>query len=246
MKRHARKTAGAVLDFILPPRCLACGQGVETNGTLCAGCWGELEFITAPCCDNCGVPLPDVIPHSTVCPECSASPPPFARARAALVYKGPLHRLVTRYKYHDQLQATPLFTRWMQVAGESFLKEADIIAPVPLHWWRMFRRRYNQAAELARALAATTTAAYHPMLLARKRHTRPQASLSRAGRQQNVRGAFGLRKQQDAAIIKGKTILLVDDVMTTGATVSACAKALKKAGAKKILVLTIARTTLEG
>lgn len=242
MKRVAR----AVLDFILPPRCLSCSAPVQVNGGICPECFDTLEFIAAPYCDGCGVPLPEGLPHGAICPECSAHPPPFAKARAALIYKGVLHRLVSRFKYHDQLQATQLLTRWMQMAGAELIREADVIVPVPLHWRRMLRRRYNQAAELARAIAKSAQAEYRPDLLKRKRYTRPQASLSRVGRTRNVKGAFALRRASDRSIIKDKTILLVDDVMTTGATVTTCAKALKRAGAKKVLVLTVARTTLEG
>lgn len=242
MKRALR----AVLDFVLPPRCLACGESVQVSGAVCPECFDTLEFIAHPYCDGCGVPLPEGLPHGSICPECSAHPPPYAKARAALIYKGVLHRLISRFKYHDQLQATPLLTRWMQMAGSELIREADMIVPVPLHWRRMLQRRYNQAAELARVIAKSTAAEYRPDLLKRKRYTRPQASLSRIGRARNVKGAFALRRAADKAIIKNKTILLVDDVMTTGATISVCAKALKRAGAKKVLVLTVARTTLEG
>lgn len=241
----ARKGLGAVLDFVLPPRCLSCGVDVDKSGTLCPSCWGELSFIMDPFCDNCGVPLPQTLPSGVVCPECSSNVPPFAKARAALIYKGPVMRLVSRYKYHDQLQSTLLLTGWMQLAGKALIDEAEMIVPVPLHWKRLFLRRYNQAAELGRTLAKANAKPFASTLLVRRKATQPQASLTRVGRVANVKGAFIVNPKLAKDAVKDKTILLVDDVMTTGATITACAKALKKAGARKILVLTVARTTLE-
>lgn len=241
----ARKGLEAVLDFVLPPRCLSCGTEVEKSGTLCHGCWGELSFIMDPFCESCGVPLPESLPGGMICPECSSEPPPYAKARAALTYKGSVMRLVSRYKYHDQLQATLLFTGWMQLAGGRLIEEADMVVPVPLHWKRLFLRRYNQAAELARTLAKVNAKPYASTLLIRRKDTKAQASLSRVGRVANVKGAFALHPKLAKDAVKDKTILLIDDVMTTGATIASCAKVLRKAGARKVLVLTVARTTLE-
>ena len=234
-----------LVDLVLPPRCLNCGTHVEQPQSICGECWSKLTFISNPHCITCGVPMPESASAESECLECIQDPPPFAKARAALCYDAHAMPFITRFKYSDQLQFAPLLTLWMEHAGKELLAQADIITPVPLHWTRLFTRKYNQAAILAQRLSQASEIAYLPELLKRVRRTPPQASLhSKIQRLQNVRGAFQLHPQVEKDTLKDKVILLVDDVMTTGATIKACAKILKKSGAKKVWVLTAARTVL--
>ena len=229
----------------MPPRCLGCGEHVGQPHSICSECWGRLTFISQPHCVTCGVPMPESASPESECLECISEPPPFAKARAALCYDTHATSFITRFKYSDQLQFAPLLTLWMESAGRDLLAQADIITPVPLHWTRLFTRKYNQAAILAQGLAKKSDKLYVPELLKRIRRTPPQASLhNRSQRLKNVQGAFQLHPLIEKESVAKKTILLIDDVMTTGATIRACAKVLKKSGAKKVWVLTAARTVL--
>ena len=234
-----------LVDLVLPPRCLNCGTHVDQPQSICGECWSNLTFISQPHCITCGVPMPESASPESECLECISEPPPFAKARAALYYDAHATPFITRFKYSDQLQFAPLLALWMENAGRELLAQADIITPVPLHWTRLFTRKYNQAAILAQMLARNSSGYYWPELLKRVRRTPPQASLhNKVQRVHNVRGAFQLHPKLEKDTLKGKIVLLVDDVMTTGATIRACAKVLKKSGAKKVWVLTAARTVL--
>lgn len=228
-----------LVDYLLPPRCIRCAVSVGTSPALCPRCWGDLQFIESPCCAQCGVPFDYTMDGQLLCGGCIANAPPFTKARAALVYNEPARQLIADFKYHDKLVATPLFAQWMMRHAEC-LEGADMIAPVPLHWRRLFTRRYNQSALLACELMRLSQIPAYPMLLKRKRFTPPQAGLSREQRWKNVKGGFNITPRYKDAI-KHKHIVLVDDVHTTGATLCECARVLKKAGAKKITVLTLAR-----
>jgi ComF family protein len=245
--RHRLLAAGRlVLDALLPPRCLACGGAVETQGALCAACWQAISFLGEPCCARCGLPFPYDAGQGAECAQCAAHPPPFDRARAVLAYDDHSRRLILAFKHADRLHGIPSFGQWLARSGAELLVDADLIVPVPLHWTRLFRRRFNQSALLAQATAAAWTRqgggvqgpAFAPDLLIRKRRTRSQGHLTRLKRAENVRGAFAVKS--DTAIA-GKRIVLVDDVLTTGATVEACTRVLKRAGAARVDVLTLAR-----
>jgi ComF family protein len=241
----ARRIGRRVLDALLPPRCLGCGVVVEDPGALCAACWGKTGFIAAPHCARCGLPFELAPAESTYAPalecgSCVADPPRFDRARAAMRYDEGARGLVLRFKHADATHAAPGYARWMARAGAELLADCDLIAPVPLHRWRLLWRRYNQSALLAQALGRVAGRPVMPDLLVRRRHTPSQGRLDRARRHANVAGAFALRPGH-AGAIKGKRVLLVDDVMTTGATVAECAKVLRKAGAAAVDVLTLAR-----
>jgi ComF family protein len=228
------------LDAVLPPRCLSCGTVVEDVGTLCSDCWRGLTFLTPPCCDCCGFPFPFEAPAGTLCVACSRARPAFDRARAVFRYDDASRPLILGFKHADETHAAPAYGRWLGRAGAALIAEADLIAPVPLHRWRLLARRYNQAALLAAAVAGPAGARLAVDLLARRRHTPQQGRLSRLGRRRNVRGAFGLRPRWEAAL-PGKRVLLVDDVLTTGATVEQCARVLRRHGAAGVDVLTLAR-----
>ncbi|HYD68387.1 ComF family protein [Azospirillum sp.] len=229
----------AALNALLPPRCLSCGAPVDRQGGLCPACWGALTFITAPHCACCGLPFAYQQGDGTLCGACVASVPAFARARSVLVYDDASRPLVLGFKHGDRTHAAVAYGAWLARAGAELLADADLLAPVPLHRWRLFRRRYNQAALLAQAAGRVSGRPVVPDLLVRRRSTPSQGGLDRAGRQKNVAGAFRLKRGK--AEVAGKRVVLVDDVMTTGATLAECAKVLRRAGAARVDVLTLAR-----
>jgi ComF family protein len=241
--RAARAAAGWLLDAVLPPRCFSCGTAVDRNGALCAPCWGRIDFIGPPQCGCCGLPfdLPAEEGEAPrLCGACIRSPPRFARARSVFVYEEASRSLVLGFKHGDRTEAVAAFGQWLARAGAELLPEADLLVPVPLHRWRLFARRYNQAALLAQAVGRLSGVPVRSDLLVRRRPTPSQGHLSRAGRLRNVAGAFAVRAGRRAALA-GRRVLLVDDVLTTGATVTACVDALLRAGAARVDVLTLAR-----
>ena len=225
----------------MPPRCLACGRETATAEALCASCWGELAFVAAPVCGRCGLGLlAEGADVDDVCGACHAAPPRFDRARAALAYDDASRPIILGFKHGGRLEAAPLFVRWLEVAGGPLVTEADLIAPVPLHWRRMLGRRFNQAAELARGLGRRTKTPYAPDLLLRPRPTPSQSGLSAAARRRNMAGAFALNPAWSDRLA-GARVLLIDDVFTTGATVERATAVLKRGGAAAVDILTVAR-----
>jgi len=228
-------------DLVLPPLCIACHDPLDRHNALCPRCWSGLRFIRAPLCDRLGIPLPYDAGDQPVSSTALRNPPLYERARAALAFDGVARDLVHAFKYADRHEAVPLFTRWMSDAGRTLIAEADMIAPVPLHPWRLVRRRFNQSAVLAGRLAR---AHGKPLMLGleRVRHTKQQVGLAFGERRANVEGAFRVQPKRVAGLA-GRRVLLIDDVITTGATVEACALALKEAGADAVDVLAVARVT---
>lgn len=233
------RVARHLVDAVLPPRCLKCGTLVGAPESLCPACWAGLHFLASPCCACCGYPF-EVAAADALCASCIAAHPPYRRARAAWAYDDGCRDLILAFKHADRLDLAKPFARWMAQAGPELLAEADVITPVPLHWRRLLFRRYNQAALLAQALARLSGKPLVPDLLRRRRATQKQGHLSRLGRRRNVQGAFefGRRERQ---LVAGKRVLLVDDVITTGATVEGCCRALLSAGAVSVDVLALAR-----
>jgi ComF family protein len=227
----ARRSTGAAPDLLFPPLCVACRGRVREPHSLCAECWSKISFIEGAMCAACGVPF-DVDPGSeTLCGACHAKPHDFARARALFRYDDASKPLLLTFKYGDRLDHAPAFSRWLERSGRALLDEADLIVPVR---WRLWRRRYNQAAVLAAWLARFTGRPCDPLALERKRATPSQGEMPSAkARRRNVLGAFRVPRERIVRI-KGRNILLVDDVFTTGATLNACARALKRAGAARI------------
>lgn len=245
-----RATLTAGLDVLLPPRCVACAEELAADNGLCGLCWQGLDLIDGPLCYHTGVPLPFSLGDAaadTVSLGAMMRPPRYDRARAAVYYQNTARGLVNRLKFYDMPEVANFLVPLMQRAGADILADASakttVILPVPLHFTRLLHRRYNQSAELARRLAALTDLPYEPRLLKRGRRTSQQIGLTRAKRRDNLRGAFFVTEKGKNAIA-GKQVLLIDDVMTTGATVEACAKALRRAGAAKIDVLTFARVVM--
>lgn len=238
-----RRASAAAADLVLPPRPLEEAGGyrsrVQTVG-LSPEAWTRVRFIDAPACDGCGLPFDFDQGESARCPTCLARPAAFDRARAACLYDDHSRDLILKLKHADRTDLAPLFARWLGRAAGDLLEAADVIVPVPLHRWRLLSRRYNQAAEVARRLAALTGVRYGPDLLVRRRATQSQGGKTAVGRRRNVAGVFavpnGWRRRLD-----GRRVLVVDDVLTTGATAEACARALKAAGASGVDVAVIAR-----
>lgn len=231
----------ALLDALYPPLCLVCRAPVADPGSLCPTCWSEMQFLDGPVCPICGFPFEVDAGPDMLCGACLARPPAFDRARAVFRYDDLSKKPVLALKHADRLELVPGFVRWLERAGRPILAGSQVIVPVPLHWQRLWKRRYNQSAELARGLARLTGLTLAPQALVRRKSTPSQGAMPSAeARRKNVRGAFAVPKPRRAAV-KGKSVLLIDDVLTTGATADACARALKRAGAKSVCVLALAR-----
>ncbi len=228
----------AVLDTLLPPSCLVCDAPVAADGQFCVLCFGQAQFVSAPFCASCGVPMPfaEAARAGGICLACEANPPAFAQARAALRYDALAKRLILPFKYADRTDASRGLAILMARAGGALLERADVLAPVPLHKTRLRQRRYNQAALLAAALGRLARKPVWQDMLGRSRATVPLGPLGFAARHAEVAGAVMVRRD-----VAGKCVLLVDDVMTSGATANACAMALRAAGARRVDVLTAAR-----
>jgi len=234
----ATNAAKTVLDMLFPPLCVGCRTTVSQPG-FCPACWSAVTFLEGPGCRCCGLPFAVVLEGDNLCAACLAKPPAFDSARAILVYDEKSRGAILALKHADRLDLVPGFSRWLSRSGSALLKDSDLVIPVPLHPWRLWRRRYNQSAELARRLARDWALAYDPSALARTRPTPSQGAMASAkARRRNVLAAF---KVPQPARVAGRRILLVDDVLTTGATVDSCARALKRAGAARVQVLVLAR-----
>ncbi len=236
---YARQLAAQALEFVYPPACIACGAATVEQHRLCGVCWASLRLIERPYCERLGHPLAADGGLSLVSPAALADPPDFARARAAVVYEGAARHLVHALKYSDRLDLTPGLAALMHRAGRELLAEADLLVPVPLHRFRLWQRRYNQAAILAAALAKTSDIPYDPLLLRRIKPTASQTALTKAQRRENLQGAFAVSAAGRMALA-GKRVLLIDDVVTSGATANAAARVLLRAGAESVDVLSFA------
>lgn len=237
-------TLTSLLNVIFPPRCLMCKTPTQAHPRMCSDCWDKLTFITTHSCYKCGIPVEQghTLEHN-YCGNCIAHMPPYRCARAVWVYDNHIRPFITRFKYSDYTIAAPFLAQQMVHQHRSLIADTDLIVPVPLHWTRLLKRRYNQAALLAYYMSKQTHIPYTLNACVRAKATRPQYTLSKAGRMKNVSGVFHV-KPKHSHRIANKHILLIDDVMTSGATITACTKALLKHGAKEVSVLTCARTPL--
>lgn len=233
-----------LIDVILPPQMLLGGGLSEGQGGLDGELWSQIRFLDEPCCKACGYPFDFDTGSETLCGNCSARRPVYDCARAAFVYDENSRKLVLSFKHGGRTEGLKVFAAHMRRVGRKFWEEADVIIPVPLHRSRLIKRRYNQAGLLARALSKQTGNKFDPDILFRTRATPSQGQQTAKGRFRNVRGAFHVPEPARAKI-NGASVVLVDDVMTTGATLEACTRTLKKAGAAYINVVTLARTVKE-
>lgn len=227
-------------NILFPPVCMGCRNHVSRPGTLCPDCWPKLQFLEKPWCEVMGTPFAHEMGEGFLSAAAIADPPPFARARAAVTYSGAARRMVQNLKFRDQTNLAPWMALWMLRAGAELVANADVVVPVPLHRRRFLARRFNQSAELARAFARLSGLPFEPLAVTRVKATRRQVGLPARERQENVRGAFRVPAEAEI-MVKGRRIIVVDDVFTTGATVRAVARALKRAGAREVNVLTFAR-----
>ena len=243
---RAREFGRRMLDAVMPPRCLRCGVIVADPRALCADCFEATTFITPPFCTRCGIPFVDAYASALdnlVCGACLDHPPEFDQTRAVFLYDENSRSLVTRFKYADRTDFSPALARWMVRAGASILDHADLILPVPLHRWRLFNRTYNQSALLSRHITHLSGVPAVFDVLRRAKATPRQGGLSARARRRNVSRAFKVTKPH---IVETKRVVLIDDVLTTGATLNACAKVLKSNGAVSVDALVISRVPAPG
>ncbi len=243
---HPKALLARALDLAMPPHCPVTRQEVACFGALAPAAWAAAHFIDEPCCPRCGVPFAADYGAEVECPSCIAAPPDFDCARAALVYDDASHKVIVGFKHGDRTELAPMFAEWMARAGAALLSRTSLLTPVPLHRGRLRARRYNQSALLASAVAKRTGSALSLGDFARTRATPPQKDLSADARRRNVAGAFGFRSEASKARFRGAHVVLVDDVLTTGATLSAAARALKRAGASRVDALVLARVVKGG
>ena len=235
-----KRAARWLIDIILPPRCLACGVELQEPATLCPKCWTNMRFIVPPFCDKTAIPFvidPGPGIHAAIAYQ---YPPSWDRARAAALYDGAATALVHAFKYSDRHEVAPFLARAMVRAGTDILPQAHLILPIPLHPRRLWSRRFNQSVVLAKAIANAAQRPYDGDVLVRRKATDPQVGLSRDARARNMVGAFAVPEKK-RNVISGKSIVVVDDVLTTGATLNAATRVLKRAGAASVDVLVFAR-----
>ena len=257
MLKLGRRIGRLLGDFLTPPTCPVSGERVSAPGLISAQAFAQLHFIDAPCCAQCGRPFaadyaaPNIASvrsanaahteEALKCAVCLAAPPTYDRARAAVMYDEVSRRLIVRFKHYDYTDYAPIFTQWMARPARKLITPNSVLVPVPLHKQRQFSRRFNQSAMLARLLAKQLDCADEPFALARVRATQPQQHLTKIEREKNVANAFAVQEAGAVLIKRGAHIILIDDVQTSGATLSAAASCLKRAGASQVDALVLAR-----
>lgn len=235
-----REGARRAADLVLPPTCLSCRRPAGAAGGLCPSCWQNIGFIERPYCEKLGTPFVSEAGEGLLSPAAIADPPAYDRARAAARFSDVARELVHLLKYGDRLDLAAPLGGWMARAGRELLADADALVPVPLHWSRLFQRRYNQSAMLAREVSRRAKLPVEDDILLRTRATRPQVGLARKERARNVQGAFAIAPGARIRV-KGKKLVVIDDVLTSGATADACARILRRAGAVRVDMLVLAR-----
>ena len=228
------------ISLLYPDQCMLCQDLVSGDGGLCSDCWSGMSFVRGLACDCCGAPLYGVDDGPAHCDECIVTPKPWNKGRSVFLYRETGRSLILKLKHGDRSDLAAPFSVWMEKAAAPILRSDTLIVPVPLHWRRLLKRRYNQSAELAAALARRTAAEYVPDALTRSRFTRSQDGLDRRGRYANLEDAIVPHRQR-GSVLAGRSVCLIDDVMTSGATLSAATHACYSAGAKRVSVLVLAR-----
>lgn len=231
-----------ILNFLLPPRCIGCGKIINDENGLCPDCFNKLTFISTPYCKYCGLPFENIegLNKNMVCPNClKQKKRVFHYSRSAIKYELFSKKMILAFKFMDKTENAKVFAKWLKVAGSDIFSEGvDVLIPVPLHYGRLIKRRYNQSAILAKELSKLTSVTADFTSLKKHKNTKPQVSFSGKMRVKNIKDAFSVKCPEH---IKGKRVVLIDGVQTTGSTLTECAKVLLKAGAKSVDFLTIAR-----
>ena len=236
-----RQIFQTALTMLYPPRCIGCGGLVESDFGLCGSCWSEMPFIGGVVCDACGAPLPGKSDgHRVECDNCIKTPRPWQNGRAALLYQGKARKLVLALKHGDRMEFAKPAAQWMARAGKPLFQSDMIVAPIPLHRWRLMKRRFNQSALLAAEIAREADLRYCPDLLVRSRAPPSQEGRSSDERFTNLADAIVVGAKYSDMLI-GQSVLIVDDVMTSGATLTAATEACQRTGAKQVCILTLAR-----
>lgn len=231
------------VSLIYPAQCIGCGAMVDRDFGLCGACWSEMHFISGTVCDSCGVPLPgEADGYRIDCDSCLRDPRPWSAGRAALLYEGQGRKLVLALKHGDRTEIADVAANWLERAAGPLLQGDPVICPVPLHWTRLLRRKYNQSALLSAALARQRGLSHCPDLLRRTRRTPTLEGKTREQRYALLGSAISMHPARQARI-RGRNVLLVDDVMTSGATLNACTDACYQAGAAEVRVVVLARVT---
>lgn len=233
------------LRLLFPAQCLSCGEPLESEFGLCGTCWGKTPFIAGPVCDQCGTPLIGEAQSGDLCDSCLETERPWSKGRAALLYRDNARRLVLALKEYGRLDLARPAAGWMQRVAGDILTPGAVIVPVPSHWTRMIQRRFNPASLLASELARASGLDFAPGALIRARWTKNQEGMSRVERFENQQGSVRPHPRR-GAMLAGKRVVLVDDVMTTGATMAACANACHQAGARDVFALVLARVARDG
>lgn len=237
--KQAELMFNTLLEYIFPSVCSNCLAPVETSNNICSSCWKDIDFIMPPFCEIKGTPFPFNIEEGTISASALKNPPYYDKARAVALYESTIRELIHKLKYKDRHELTTLLVKWMKQAGRELLSETDLIIPIPLYKTRLWRRRFNQSAILAKRLAQQTRLPYDCSILIRRKKTKSQVGLTAKERQQNLKNAFFIEESKRETITD-KSILIIDDVITTGVTVNTAASILKNEGASKVNILSLA------
>lgn len=232
----------SLTDYLFPPVCLSCMTSLEIPNTICPNCWQNINFLTQPLCEINGTPFPFDIEPGTISAAALKNPPSYDKARGVAAYDGTMKELIHKLKYNDRHELLNLFTNWMKFSGKELIEQSDIILPIPLYKTRLWQRRFNQSALLAKRLSEITSLPYECAILRRQKKTRSQVGLTSKERYQNLKNAFVI-EQNKKEKLENKTVLLIDDVITTGATINSAALSLKNSGAKTVYILSLAIVT---
>ncbi|MCX5615885.1 ComF family protein [Bombella sp. TMW 2.2559] len=241
-----KKIGRNVLDWLIPPSCICCGDEIAPDGGhVCGPCFAGFHFVHFPFCDACALPITqeEMAERGALCSDCERRPPPWHRGRAAFLYGGPVRRLIMGLKYGGRTEQASALARFMAQAGDDLLKPDAVLVPVPVHRWRLWGRGYNQAALMAKVLSRRKHLVCYPDALRRGFRTTSLAGLSRQGRRRQMAGAIVVQDRY-REMLRGRPVILVDDILTTGATAEACAKALLENGCVSVDILVAARVTL--
>ncbi len=228
-----------IIDFLLPNRCVACNKILQASGQICSDCFNKLNFISHPYCKKCGRPLIGEI-NNSLCAMCiQGKDQTFNITRSVFLYDEVSKKMILEFKFYDKTQNLKIFGKWLKLASQDIFKNGvDVIIPVPLHYLRLIKRKYNQAGLLAKELGKINKTKVDYFSLKKNRYTKPQTKFLGAKRRKNIKNSFVIKNNKN---IIGKKVLLIDDVLTTGSTIKECAKVLLKAGAKEVNVITLAR-----